>query len=353
MNNFGDTSGVSSNAGYDYQHLVAAYYLIVDNVREIEYEADGEDLTIINEDRSRESIEFIQVKKQSSGSFSLNNYRTNVFPQMWDAFIEATMRHENKGIFSTLLTDVSYGHDLKIFMDLCEKARTRGYRLSAFERNPVISRNYDLLKSGKDSDKLHLFLWGAKMVPSFTSEHIKHKIISFLKDCNVVEPQQKLALVKNYISEKGQGVITRNEIIGVIGSELIPIKETSSRSYGVADVKKLLINLKSVESKYSSQEEYPNTDNISRDMTRPVKHTADALLSFLNDNENSIVSSTQTKEDFREVIITDRDKAKEEAQLCADLEMELWAHRKRYSQKLTSMAQTAKEFGIDLSEDKS
>lgn len=348
MSDFGDTSGVSSNAGYDYQKLLAAYYLIVNAVREIEYEVDGEDISLINDDRNRESIEYIQAKDLSTGHFSFNKYRIDVFPQMWNAFTKTLERNEEKAIYCTLITSVALSPDLKTFMDLCEKHRNRGYPIDSFNSNSLIKRQFDLMKGGLDQTKFQRFLWGAKVIPSFTSDHIEVLIISHLAKCNVREPRKKLALVKDYISKKGQGVITRANIQDVVGSELIPIKETSSSVYNEDEVKRRLATLNVAKSKYCPVEEYPIIDAIYRDMTFPVERAAEGLLSHLDASDNTMTSSAYNAEESREIIVADRNKAKEEAQKCADLQSELWMHQKKYVQSINSMMQTARYFGIDV-----
>lgn len=348
MSDFGDTSGVSSSAGYGYQKLLAAYYLIVKGVREIEYEADGEDISLINEDRNRKSIEYIQAKDKSTGEFSLSKYRNEVFPQMWTAFTKALEKNEEKSIYCTLITSVALSLDLKTFMDLCEKLRDRGYSIDSFHSNPTVKRQFDAMKTDRDEKILQRFLWGAKVIPSFTYEHIEHLIISYLNGCNVREPRKKLALVKDYISEKRQGVITRNRIIDIVESELIPIKETSSSTYNEDEVKRTLAILNTTKSKYSPVGEYPDIDAIYRDMTQTVERAAEGLLSYLDASDNTVTSTAYIAEEIREIIVADKDKAKEEAQICAELENQLWTHRKKYEQRTNSMMQTARDFGIGI-----
>jgi hypothetical protein len=349
---FGDTSGVSSNEGYEYQKLVAAYYLIVEGVREIEYEVDGEDLSLINEDRNRDSIEFIQVKKQRTGSYTLSMFISDVFPQLWTAFIEAVDKHGDKGIYCTLITNVTRSTDLETFMILCEKLRTRGYSLNRFENSKTINRKYNVLKKEKDPNLLYRFLWGLRMNDTFSEDYIRLKIISYLNSCKVREPKQRLKLVISHISETGQGPITRNRIADIIGSDLNPIKATSSKKYEDKELYDILFNLNTTKQKYYPDSTYPDVDATYRDMTIPVEKTANMLLSFL-DGDKSLSIADDEKVIIRETINTDLLKAKEEAQTCADFEEKKWLHKKKYTQRLDSLFKTAKEFGIDFKEESS
>lgn len=348
MSDFGDTSGVSSSKGYEYQTLIGAYYLIVEAAREIEYEADGEDLTIINENPNRSSIDFIQVKYKSSGSFTLSNFINDVFPQLWTAFNTALDSHPDKAIRSILVTSVAWNDDLKLFMGLCEKIKTRGLTLDDLDRSPI-KRRIDSMKAGKDIARFRRFLWGLSMEHTFPPEHVKEIVLNHMDKCNVQEPRTKLALVKDHIVEKGQGVITRNEIIDIIGNHLIPIKEASNEThYSNQGISEILLGLETSKAFYGPEDEYPDEDVIYRDMTNYIDKAERVLSYKLGELDGSTDHSSEQIHTSLNITRSDAEKAREEALKVAALERDLWAGKKRYAQKANSLLQTAKTFGIRL-----
>ncbi len=350
MSDFGDKSGVSSARGYNYQKLVAAYYLIVKEAREIEYEADGEDITIINEDPNRDGIEYIQAKCISAGAFTLSEFSKKVFPQFWSAYTKALKEHSGKGIFCTLVTNVAWDNKLKKFMDGCRLMHERGFTLTDFERHMKIAdRIYHSMKGSKPNEQFWRYLWGMKMLPMFPSDHVKDKIINYMTSCGVSEPRSKLALIINHISEVGQGRITRRQIEDILGSNLTPIEEKSDKHiYTDAQIKKILSTLEAAKSKYATEKETPDQESIYRAMASPVERTSELLIYKLGEKSRTSDYSSLELQEAHEIILSDTKKAKEEAQTVASLKSELWLHEMKYGQRISSMKKTAKDFGINL-----
>lgn len=350
MSDFGDISGVAADKGYNYQKLIAAYYLIVREVREIEYEADGEDINIINEDSNRNSIEYIQAKCISTGSFTLAKFKNDVFPQFWDAYIEGKGKHPEKAIYCTLVTNVSWDKTLKKFMDVCKKLRERGSSLVEIERSMnVIKRQYDSMKSGKDNEEFRRFLWGQKTIHTFPSNHIKEKLLSYISSCGISEPNSKLAVIIDHISGVGQGVITRRQIEDLIDKDLVPIKDISDKPiYTTQQIDSILSDFEISKSKYGAEDELPDEERKYRSMTVPVERASKFALHQFDELIGTSNSSYSELKEAREIIVSDSQKAKEEAETIAQLEGETWIHKKRYAQRITSIQKTARDFGIKL-----
>jgi len=350
MSDFGDKSGVYSSEGYEYQRLIAAYYLIVEEAREIEYEADGEDVLIINEGPNRDSLEYIQVKHINAGSFTLSKFTKEVFPQFWIAFSDALTTYHDKGIYCTLVTNVAWHHTLKRLIEGCKHIHNRGITLLEFEKsmNPV-KRAYDSMKSGKNNDEFRRFLWGLDLAHSFTLEHVKDKMLSYMKSCGISEPRKKLALITNYISDIGQGRITRRQIEDIINSNLAPIERASDEPiYSEVQVSKILSDLGRAKSEYMTEEEFPDDKRIYRDMTHPVDQASKVIQYQLGEKSRTSDFSSEEIQVAREIILSDAEKAREEAQTIASLRWELWSHKTRYTQRISSMQKTANDFGINI-----
>lgn len=350
MSGFGDISGVAAAKGYDYQKLIAAYYLIVEGVREIEYEADGEDITIINEDSNRNSIEYVQAKSLSTGSFTLARFKKEVFPQFWDAYIEGKEKHPGKAIYFTLFTNVSWDNTLKTFMRGGDKLRNRGSTLIEIEPSMNnIKRLYNSMKSGKNQADFRQFLWGQKTRHTFPSSHIKEKILNYILSCGISESNSKLSIIINHISDVGQGVITRRQLEDLIGKDLVPIKDISDKPiYASQQIDKILSDLKKSKSTYGTEDELPDEEGEYRSMTVPVENASKFVLHQLDDQMITSNSSYPELKEASDIILSDSQKAKEEAETIAKLESETWIHRKRYTQRIASIQKTASDFGIEL-----
>jgi hypothetical protein len=255
---FGDKSGASSDKGYQYQKLIAAYYLVVRDVREIEYEADGEDITIINEDPNRDSIEFIQAKYMETGSFTFPKFIDDVFPQFWGAFNKALDKYPSKAIYCTLVSNVAWDRHAKIFMDRCFDLRQRGLTLLEIEHSmkPIL-RQYQLMKRGLDENKFRRFLWGLGMVPSFPQEHIRDKILKHISDCGISEPHSKLSSIIDYVSGIGQGRITKQQIEHKIGRDLNPVTSKLDRPiYSDIQIRNIVNDLNKAKTSYGTGKKY-------------------------------------------------------------------------------------------------
>jgi hypothetical protein len=344
MSDFGDISGVSSAKGYDYQKLIAAYYLIVKGAREIEYEVDGEDILIINEDPNRNSFEYIQVKCESTGTFTLSDFSRNVFPQFWSAFSDAIEKYPDKRICCTLITSVTWQLDLKTLMTTYKKMRERGVTLEEFDHT-TIKRQVDSMKSGKD--QFGRFVWGLRMVHTFPPDHVKDNILEYMANCGVLQTRSKLAEVINFISEKGQGRITRRQIEELLSNNLIRTTESSDKcTYSESQINKILSDLETTKSKYWTEGEFPDEDETYREMTEPVKKASKVILNRLNENTTNSEYAPHEILTLREIILSDTEKAQEEAQTISRLRTELWICGTRFNKKIDSMKKTAESFGI-------
>ncbi len=345
---FGDKSGVSSARGYDYQKLIATYYLIVKEAREIEYEADGEDFTIINENPNRDSVEYIQAKCLSTGAFTLSDFSRDVFPQFWSAYTKAVSEHPSKGIYCTLITNVAPDIKLKKFMDGCNHIHDKGLTLTEFESSiKIASRMYLSMKRSKPNDQFLKFLWGLNFLSTVTIDYTKEKIVNYISSCGISQPRQKLALVMDRISEIGQGRITRRQIEEIIGN-LTQIKQESDKSiYSEDRINKIKLNLETVKSEYGTEAETPDQESIFRDMTTPIEKASTFVMHQLK-VKGSISDSFSEFQESYEIVLSDNQKAKEEAQIIAGLKSELWIHEKRYTQRISSIQKTARVFGIGL-----
>lgn len=348
MSDFGDKSGVYSSKGYDYQRLIAAYYLIVKKAREIEYEVDGEDILIINEDPNRDSLEYIQAKCKSTGSFSISEFSTNVFPQFWDAYSKALINYADKAIYCTLIINVAWSLDLKQFTNACANLRERGLMISQFEHS-TLKRKFDSMKRGKDAEQFRKFLWGLKMIHTFPPDHVRDKIIDYMASCGVSEPRSKLGQVIYHISEIGQGRITRRQIEGIVGNDLIKIEESSdNHSYSQTQIGEILTNLETAKSKYGTEEEFPDEERIYRDMTYPVDQASKVIQYQLEEKGRASDFPSEETQEAYEITLSDTEKAREEAQTIASQRLELWVHETRYTQRISSMQKTANDFGINI-----
>ncbi|MDO9096846.1 MAG: hypothetical protein Q7U60_01810 [Candidatus Methanoperedens sp.] len=344
---FGEKSGVSSEYGYYYQKLIAAYYLIVQEAREIEYEADGEDVTIINEAPNRDSIEYIQVKYMEAGSFSFTKFTTDVFPQFWDAFIKALEKDSSKAIYCSLVSNVAWGKDLKLFMDRCFKLQKSGLSLHDFDRSLTILRRYPSMKSGRNPEDFRRFIWGLNTITSFSPDYVRDKILKYISECGISEPHSKLALIINHISEVGQGRITRRQIEDLIHSNLTLAKSRLDKPiYSSAQISNILEGLNKANSNYGTRKKIPDTEDIIRSMTSPIEK---ASMVFINSLEEKGKTSDIRGECIEacDIIKSDAQKAKEHAIAIADLKCKLWMHQIKYTQRIKSMQTTYINFGED------
>jgi hypothetical protein len=340
-------SGVSSAKGYEYQKLIAAYYLIAEESREIEYEAHGEDITIVNEDIGYNSLEFIQAKYLSEGSFSLPAYSKKVFPQFWKAFKGTLEKYPDKALLCTLYTSVSWNRDLKIFMDSCKNYRERGITVNELNRAMrVIDRQYQAMKGSKDQREFNRWLWGVRIVHTFPPEHVKEKIIDYMKNCGIPEPRQKLGLVMDYISEVSQGRITRRQVEDIIGSELRTIEVGLEKNrYSEIEIKNALLSLNTARLKYGVDGDFPDKEKCIVDMISPIKRGTSIIKSLL-DEKKFLYSSLNDYEDANDIISSDAHKAKEAAEKVGNLETELWLAKKTYAQRINSIIEQASNFDI-------
>lgn len=345
---FGDTSGVTSGIGFHYQKIVAIYYLVVEEAREIEYEPDGQDISIINENRNRNSVDYIQVKHLGTGSFSLADFYKKVFPQLWDAYSGALTRYNDKAIYCTLFTNVAWHDTLRDFAICCEKQlHDRGMPFSQFESSIPKRKSYETIKLGKDEDEFKRFLWGFKVISSFTLEHVKDKIIAYMKSCEIRDPQTAIAVIEAHIDKIGQGPITRRQIEELIGHNLTPTKSTTNESiYTDSDIVKILSDLDETKSKYVPESDYPDKEALLRDMTQPVKKVSKALNYHLSEKSNAPDYSSEEITEAREITISDEKKALDKAREFVDLQSKLWACGMDFGSSLTSMKKTANRFGI-------
>lgn len=356
MSDFGDTSGVDSDRGYYYQKLVALYYLIVEEAREIEYESDGEDLAIVNENPNRNSIEYIQVKFLSYGSFSLANFKNDVFPQLWTAFDGAMSIHSEKAIRTRLVTNVAWNREMKIFVDLCRKYRDRGLLFSQFERSmKPIKRDYDSLKSGKDFERFQRFIWGFDIHHGYSLKYFKDSIISYMHKCGIRGAKEKLNSLIGQFSEIGQGPITRRQIEDSLGHNLNPIKNSSEEDKTPSvSITQILSDLENAKKKYGVNEQtYPDKDSAYKDMSSPVKRANRVIKYSIEHKNTSSTTSSIELEELSYMVESDTEKALESAQTIVSLEEKLWLEKVSYKRRITSMQETAKQFGIDLEEDSS
>lgn len=348
MSDFGDKSGAYSSKGYDYQRLIATYYLIVKEAREIEYEVDGEDVLIINEDPNRDSLEYIQAKCKSTGSFSLSGFSTQVFPQFWDAYSKALINYADKAIYCTLITSVAWDLKLKMLMNACINLRERGLTLSQIEPT-ALKRQFDSMKRGKDIEQFGRFLWGLGMIHTFPPDHVKGKIIDYMTSCGVSEPRSKLEQVISHISEIGQGRITRRQIEGIVGNNLIKIEESSdNHSYSQIQIGEILTNLEAAKSKYGTKEEVPDEGGLCRNMAYPVDQASKVIQYQLEEKGRTSDFPSEEIQEAYEITLSDAEKAREEAHTIASIRWELWSHETRYTQRISSMQKTANAFGINI-----
>ncbi|OPX80445.1 MAG: hypothetical protein A4E45_00065 [Methanosaeta sp. PtaB.Bin039] len=342
---FGEASGATSARGYDYQLLVGAYYLVVDEVREVEYEVDGEDITIINEEPNRLSVVYIQAKYLDYGSFTLANYAANVFPQFWTAFETAVKEHTDKSIGCILVTNASWDRNLKMFIESCNDLK-RGLTLSEIERNmpKTAIKSYQKMRKGKEKDIFQRLLFGLDVNYSWTESMLRDGIINYMQKCQIPEPNKKLGLIKNYILEVGQGLITRRKIEDIIECQLKPISTSSIRAPVEGDVKRSLELLAEKRSRLDLRSEYPDSESVYRDMTMGLRDAGDVIKSgILSKGGTSSITS-----EYANIVDSDVEKAHENAQSIARLKKELWIQQKEFEQRLTSIERIANEFEYSL-----
>ena len=79
-------------------------------------------------------------------------------------------------------------------------------------------------------------------------------------------------------------------------------------------------------------------------MTLGLKNAGDVIKFAISKNSGT---DTNTHE-FIEIIDSDIEKAHQDAESIASLEVELWTCKKKYNQRLTSIEKTAKIFDIKL-----
>jgi hypothetical protein len=345
--NLDEIGGVSSAKGYEYQKLIASYYLTVKEAREIEYETYGEDITIVNEDSDYNSLEFIQAKNLGMGSFTLPTYAKKVFPQFWEAHESALEKYPDKALLCTLYTSVTWNKDLKIFMESCKNYREKGITIDELNHSmKIIDRQYRAMKGGKDHRAFNRWLWGARIVHTFPPEHIKDKIVGYLKSCGIPEPRQKLGLIMSHISEVSQGRITRRQIEEVISGELKPIEIGLEKpKYSDIEMNDILLKLKAAKFKYGAEGDIPDKERNAANMILPIKKGTNLIKNLLSD-KRTLGYSLEDIEEANEIIVSDAHKANEAAEKVAVLEFDLWLARKNYAQRISSIIEQANNFGI-------
>ncbi|PAV14418.1 hypothetical protein ASJ81_13915 [Methanosarcina spelaei] len=350
MSGFGDTSGVTSEKGYNYQKLVAVYYLIANGVSEIEYEVDGEDISIINEGPDRNSIEYIQVKQLSTGSFSLGKFRADVFPQLWNAYITALEKHSDKAILSTLVTNVSWDNSLRRFYQNCNSLHEQGISFTQFEGSlKFCERDYKKMKNGREREELNRFFWGFNIQHSFTLEQIQSKIVESMNKSNVREPRTELAKIMQFFSEKQQGRITRRQIEQLIGKDLKPIvNNEENTSYSKPEIHKSLLDLETIKTKYGVKEDYSDKDDLIRNMVSPVRKASKRFIYHIDSLKGISDFPLEEIDEACDIISSDLNRVQVTASKIAELKNDLWLHETNYKHAIVSMQQTAAKFGIEL-----
>jgi len=343
---FGDQSGVTSAQGYEYQKLVAIYYLIVQEASEILYEVDGEDFAIINEDVNRDSIEYIQVKKISVGSFSLAKFKSDVFPQFWSAYSDAVDKHKDKAIFSTLIISCQWDASFKLFIENCTKLRICGMTSQEFESaiNPHL-KIYQSMRKSKNPQKFFRFLWGLKLIQSFNQEYVEMSIIDYLKSCNIRQPREKLAIIKNIISETGQGRITRNQIEEKINEKLAPAETKEKQPvFSVEQLHSIFDGLEKSRVKYGFEGTLEDEEKMFRDMYQPINRSKKAILNLYEKRKSEDID-LDVAEELYHVTLTDCLSAEQDAKTIASLTNKLCYHKLRYGNRIKSLQSTAYELG--------
>ena len=346
---FGEISGVAGSGGYEYQKLVAIYYLLVQNSREIEYEVDGEDIAIINEDPNRLSVEYIQCKYLSTGSFSLSKFSNEVFPQLWNAFNEQYRTHPDKAIYSTLFTSVTWDISLKKFCENCKKIRDSGFSALDFEKSIPHSdiRIYQSMRKNKDPDLYWRFLWGIDVTYGQSQELIERNIIDFLRQCDVKAPREKIAQIKEFISKKGQGTITKRQIEQLIDCDLNPREENQiSFDYDTVQIGKLMSSLNEASSKFGYNGNIDDEVELFRERYFPVESVAKTLIKYCDFKKQNDQVAFENIERASQIIISDQQGSFDEAKEIANLKVQLKSREKRYSDRIISIKKTAKSIGF-------
>ena len=345
--NFGDESGVASAQGYEYQKLVAIFYLVVNEAREIVYEVDGEDFAIYNEDVNRDSIEYIQVKKVTVGSFSLAKFKNEVFPQLWNAFENAIKIHNDKAIISTLIISCQWDDSLKHFFENCSKLSKYGMTAQEFEA--AIPNNnkklYHDMRKSKNPQKFFKFLWGLHLVQSFNQELVELLIIDYLKSCNIKQPLVKLAIIKSFIAGIKQGRITRNQIEDKIQEKLEPaINGYREPIFSEQQYHSIFTNLEKTRISYGFEGPIIDEDELFRDIYRPIERTKLALTD-LYETRKDISKDPYLLDELHHLSISDCQSAESEARNIAKLTNKLYYHKTRLDNRIKSIQKTADELG--------
>lgn len=349
MSDFGDISGVHSEKGYYYQKLIAIYYLIVEEAREIEYEVDGQDFSILNENPDRDSVEYVQVKCLSTGSFTFSKFQKDVFPQLWNAYSLSLEKKSDKAIYCTLVTNICWDDSFKRFCQGCLFIRKRGLLLSQFEASMKRHiRIYNKIKGTKDRGEFNRFLWGFNAIHSFTAENVESKILEYMRSSGVREARTELAKIIKFFSERGQGRITRRQIEELIKYNLVPTRGIVEKpSYPEFKVRESLLNLEITRNKYRVEGDCIDEEGLLREMTFPVKKASNIINSYLEQKRGTFNFSIENVDEACQIISSDAGKAIEEAGYIVKLKNELWIREKKYDQRIISIQKTVGSFGIN------
>jgi hypothetical protein len=245
----------------------------------------------------------------------------------------------------TLITNVSWDRNLKSFIEACNKLK-RGLCLKdiAKELLGTAVKPYQKMRKNKKEIEFQRFLFGLDVNYTWTEQLLEDSIIEYLKKCRVPDPHNKLGLIKVHIQNVGQGVVTRRRIEDVIGYTLSPIDCVSESAFADEEIKKTLELLEEKKSKCRIESDYPDKGSIFRDMTLGLKNAGDVIKFAISKNSGTDSNTLE----FIEIIDSDIEKAHQDAESIASLEVELWTCKKKYNQRLTSIEKTAKIFDIKL-----
>ncbi|WP_292370474.1 hypothetical protein [Methanoregula sp. UBA64] len=344
-----DSGGINGQKGYSYQSVLALYYLIVKESREIEWECDGEDFTVINEEDSYKSINFIQAKHQNTGSFSLAQFKNEVFPQFWRAFLSGVREHSEKLICCTLVTDIAQNHDLKVFGDAGKKIRESGWRLSDVEKSTQTIKHYfQSMRKGKKPEDFKRFLFGLKIIDKFTADQMQLEIANYLKDCGVSGPKSKIREMLQFIVEKDQGLITRTELENLAGKRLSRIITGElSAPPSKNEISSALLSLSRIKQTYcETPSTFPDKDTMYRDLTTSVFTTTKVLEGVIT-NSSKFSVTQQDIDQYISITVSDRHHIEEESKKIVDLEEQLWISKTKFKQSLSSIEKTFSYFEIE------
>lgn len=347
-----DDGGVIAEDGFRYQKIVALYFLIVKKVREIEYEMDGQDFTIINENIERSSLEYIQCKNHSSGSITPSDFFNLILPQLWKAFNIALQKYnDKKAIYSVLFTNVANSSDIQFLIEVCREIRLKGINLDDFERKiqtkTKLRKYYFKFKNEKDFKDLYRFLWGLDINYSITEEFLQKQIEHVLYKNGIEITEKTLFPLIGLFSKKTKEIITLSQIEDILTIRLDRNNTTTVTfpEYSPEDSSIIVSNFLKFSQKFSVEKNLLTEIELKAEIYKETKK----FKNLLNGKIQASTMVEDEKEMYRKIIDESIEKCTPLAEDIIEAERALHDSKQKLFRTLSSLssAYTHIEVGND------